>query len=244
MVPSLAAPQRDREMREGSQNPRRQIRTKDGRSAGRSAVLWAWLFLLLFGLTGRAWSQTADSWPVTATSIGPGPQFAIADFDGDHRLDLAYVETGQGELSREAYWISFRLSFRGQHSARILAPPGGLQIEARDINGDHAVDLVVSTAWLRQPVAILLNDGHGAFAPAKPAAFPGAFHRTASKRFSSHHRRAGPIGALTQSRLVVCPGTPLSHPLSATRFRSPFTSAIFLPSYFLSNRGRDPPIRS
>jgi hypothetical protein len=241
MVSSVVAPQRDREMREGSQNLWRQIRAKDGRSTGRSALLWAWLFLLLFGLSGRAWAQTVDSWPISITSIGSGLQFAIADFDGDHRLDLAYVQAGQ---SREAYRISFRLSLRGQHSVRILAPPGGLQIEARDVNGDHAVDLVVSTAWFRQPVAILLNNGHGAFTPAKPAAFPDAFQRTASESLSSRHRRAGPISALTQSRLGVGTGTPLSHPLSVTRFRSPFTSPIFLPSYFLSNRGRDPPIRS
>ena len=244
MVSPVGAPQRDREMRQGFHNLLHETRTKDERSAGRRTILWVWVFLLLFGLTGRGWAQTVDGWPVPVTSIGTGLQFAIADFDGDHRLDLAYVQTGQSELSGEAYWISFRLSLQGQRSVRILAPPGGLQIQARDVNGDHAVDLVVSTAWLRQPVAILLNDGHGAFTPAKPAAFPDAFHRNARERFSFYHQHAGPIGALAQSRLGVGTGTPLSHPFSATRFRSPFTSAIFLPSYFLSNRGRDPPIPS
>ena len=230
-------------MREGFHNLWHQTRTKEGRSAGRSAILWAWPFLLLFGLTGRAWAQTVDSLPVPTTWIGPGLQFAIADFDGDHRLDLAYVQMGQTEFSGEAYWISFRLSLRGQRSVRILAPPGGLQIQARDVNGDHAVDLVVSTAWFRQPVAILLNDGHGAFTLAKPTAFPEAFQRNASDRLSSQSRHARPIGALTQSRLGVGTVRPLSHPLSATRFRSPFTSTVFLPLWFLSNRGRDPPLR-
>ena len=27
-------------------------------------------------------------------------------------------------------------------------PSGGLLIEARDVNGDHSVDLILSTAWL------------------------------------------------------------------------------------------------
>jgi len=57
----------------------------------------------------------------------------------------------------------------------IVAPPGGLIIEARDVNGDNAVDLVLTTAWFRQPVAIFLNDGHGNFSRFEPAAFPGAF---------------------------------------------------------------------
>jgi len=36
-------------------------------------------------------------------------------------------------------------------------------IEARDVNGDYPADLIGSTAWHRQPVTMLLNDGHGSF---------------------------------------------------------------------------------
>lgn len=212
--------------------------------AFRNAVSWVCFLLLLVGFSGPAWAQESASTRVTATSIGSGTPFAFADFDGDHRPDLAYVQTGQSALNSGAYWIDFRLSFRGPYSVMVAAPPGGLQIEARDVNGDNAVDLVVSTAWLRQPVAILLNDGHGAFTPEKPAAFPGAFQQNTSERLASHHLLAGPIDALTQSRVGVCTEPPPLHSLSETRFRLRSNWAILLSSYFVSNRERAPPIRS
>ena len=57
---------------------------------------------------------------------------------------------------------------------------GGLEIAARDVNGDHAIDLVLTAAWFRQPVAILLNDGHGNFSAVEPMEFPGAFDESSA----------------------------------------------------------------
>jgi hypothetical protein len=48
-------------------------------------------------------------------------------------------------------------------------------IEARDVDGNHTVDLLFSTAWRKQPVAIFLNNGRGGFSRAEVAAFPAAF---------------------------------------------------------------------
>jgi hypothetical protein len=110
------------------------------------------------------------------TSAGPRVTFAIADFDGDHHPDFASVQTGQGGASSDGdYWVRVRLSASGKHFIRVAAPQGGLVVEARDVNGDHAVDLVLATAWLGQPVAVLLNDGHGNFSQADPSDFPRAF---------------------------------------------------------------------
>jgi hypothetical protein len=230
-------------MREGFRNLRHSIRTKDGRSAGRSAILCAFFFASVCGVTGRAGAQAPDALRVPVTSIGPGLQFAIADFDGDHRPDIAYVPAGQGSPGNNSYCVDFQLSSKGRSCFHLLAPSGGLFVEARDVNGDHAIDLVVSTAWFRRPVAVLLNDGHGSFTAAIPAAFPDAFQQTVRTTFYAQQRAADPIGALTQSRLGVCTETLLPHPFSATRFRS-LASVIFLPSHFFSNHGRDPPTRS
>ncbi len=107
--------------------------------------------------------------------------FAIADFDGDRKPDLATVEIQNGNSSsRTQYSIRFRLTTGAAQSFGVLAPAGGLQIVARDVNGDDAMDLLISTAWLHQEVAVLLNDGHGNFTLANPGEFPAAVWESAT----------------------------------------------------------------
>jgi hypothetical protein len=101
--------------------------------------------------------------------------FAIADFDGDRKPDLATVEIENGNSSKTArYSIRFQLTLGTGQVFGVTAPPGGLQIMARDVNGDSALDVLVSTAWAHQEVAVLVNDGHGNFTLADPGAYPEA----------------------------------------------------------------------
>lgn len=236
--------QRDWPMPQASHSQDHQTRPKDERSAFHRSLLCALFVLSLFGFTRGACAQTSNTLDVPTTSIGPGFQFAIADFDGDRRPDIAYVQAGQASPGNVSYCVDFLLSSKGRSCFPLVAPSGGLLVEARDVNGDHAVDLVVSTAWFRQPVAVLLNDGHGSFTATKPAAFPNAFQRATSKRFSSHQNLASLISALTQSRLSLFAQTPLSHPIAETRFRLRSACATPPSSSLLSNRGRAPPIHS
>jgi hypothetical protein len=100
--------------------------------------------------------------------------FAIADLDGDRKPDLATVEIeNANSASRMRYLIRFELTAGAPQVIGVTAPAGGLQIVARDVNGDEMLDLLVSTEWLNQPVAILLNDGHGNFTLSEPGAFGG-----------------------------------------------------------------------
>jgi hypothetical protein len=98
---------------------------------------------------------------------------AIADFDGDLRPDVATVESGSA-WARTSYRIRFELSTGAAESIGVTAAAGGLQIWTQDVNGDSFPDLMISTKWLHEPVAILLNDGHGKFTVATPGAFPRA----------------------------------------------------------------------
>ena len=105
---------------------------------------------------------------------GMNANFAIADFDGDRKPDLATVEAERADSSSNVrYSIRFQLSAGDAQAIGVTAPAGGLRVVPRDVNGDNALDLLVSTAWLHQPVAVLLNDGHGNFTLSDPAEFRG-----------------------------------------------------------------------
>jgi hypothetical protein len=106
------------------------------------------------------------------------PQFAIQDFDGDSKPDIATVLEGRSGSVDIHYRIRFQLSSGKSQNIDLTAPVGGLDISSRDVNGDDFADVVVTTAGTNQPVAVLLNDGAGNFTASDPAAFPGAFRNS------------------------------------------------------------------
>jgi hypothetical protein len=177
-----------------------------------------------------------------AASAGPGITVAIADFDGDHRLDLASIQTGRDGCGGSAYWIQFQLSTAGRQSIQLVAPPGGLQIEARDVNGDHAVDLVFTATWFRQPVAILLNDGRGSFSRADPTASAELFSEPKTICVSGRRLAAAAVGLPPQSRARVDKAEkyPLHERSSAGLV---FSSVPAFPAdtFLFSSAGRAPP---
>ena len=149
---------------------------RTGANAGSAAVCpGKWIVLLLFcavfcfGTRGTGLSAHRVG-SIRARCL-EATHFAIADFDGDNRPDLATVETGLIGASHARYWIGFRMSAGARQTIGVNAPVGGLEIVSRDVNGDNIVDLVVSAAWLKSPVAVLVNDGHGNFTIRDPAAF-------------------------------------------------------------------------
>lgn len=183
--------------------PRERFATKTARSY-RTLPFLTFLFLFGFFASGATAATGQDVPHAPVGSVGPGPSFAIADFDGDQRPDLASVEGGQSGSSLTYYWIRFQLTAVGPQAIQLLAPSGGLAIEARDVNGDHAVDLVLTTAWHRQPVAVLLNDGHGSFSRAEPSQFPGAFGDSKRNWGSSTNQASEAIGTPPQPRPGIC----------------------------------------
>jgi hypothetical protein len=199
------------------------------------------LLSLLAIVVGSAVAGVNDQNP-PANHLAPGLPFAIADFDGDHRPDLASIQAEQTNSGTTDYWIQLQLSTSGRQSFRLAAPPGGLLIEARDVNGDRAVDLVLVTAWFKTPVAIFLNDGHGGFSRAQPADFPAAFLALAPEWTSPSDREMDSVGFPPQSRAG------LSLQADALQHFRQRGLAITLPnagfpvsSFVISHAGRAPP---
>ena len=161
----------------------------------------AGFFFLLACICLPARSPGAEIRRVSPSLPEPGLRFAIADLDGDQRPDLATIQAGQTSSAfTNDYWVQLRLSAREPRSFRLVAPQGGLFIEARDVNGDHALDLVLSTAWQREPVAILLNDGHGNFSRAAPMDYPKAFVQSSQSWGTTSTQQDCPVASPPQSR--------------------------------------------
>jgi len=131
------------------------------------SLLCFYVFAMAFG--GNA-ARAAQWTPGGASSFAS--RFAIADFDGDQKPDLATVQVDQDDAIGTRYSIRLQLSAGEESAIGITGPRGGLELVARDVNGDDLVDLVVTTAIDSHFVAVLLNDGHGKFTLAKPGAFP------------------------------------------------------------------------
>lgn len=139
-----------------------------------SLFLWTFLFLLFALFHGNV-AACAEVTTAPVASNRSGLPLAIADFDGDTRPDVAVVQVGRSNSSQTDYWIQLQLSSVGRQTILVVAPAGGLQIVARDVNGDDAPDLILTTTWLNEPVAVYLNSGHGSFSRVDPSNFPGAF---------------------------------------------------------------------
>jgi hypothetical protein len=158
------------------------------------------MFFLLFS-AGLACVAAAT--PQRLASPVPGGEvsahFAIADFDGDQQADLATVQAGSLNSSQSRYWIRFRLTSGERQSFGISAPVGGLELSARDVNGDNVPDVIVSTSWLNRPIAILLNNGHGRFALVDPAELPSIVSSVQNSR-SLSAPSSNESGALSLSR--------------------------------------------
>src|SRR5271168_4044677 len=120
----------------------------------RNVLLRTLILLSLLCLTGLTAAANPDVQKPPLAPSGPGLPFAIADFDGDLRPDLASIESAPSNSGNASYSIQLQLTSAGRQFIQLVAPAGGLSITARDVNGDGTIDLILTTAWFREPVAI------------------------------------------------------------------------------------------
>ena len=209
--------------------------------AGRYHLACSCLLLLLTLFCGTV-KADADAQNLRSVPVEPGLPFAIADFDGDLRPDLASVQTGRTDFARADYCIQLQLATGGRQSFQVVASIGGLKIAARDVNGDRAVDLVLTTALFGQPVAVFLNDGHGSFSRAELSAFPGAF-TSSEKSIASQADEIKDATALSSldPRGSGSNGGKFASPLNVAKVRTPRVLGNLLSTVTVAFLGRAPP---
>ena len=171
--------------------------------------------------------------------------FAIADFDGDGRPNLATVQPTWNSSSLSIYRVQVQMGDGGLQSTDFVGPTGGIRIAARDVNGDAIPDLIVSSPWREEPVGVLLNDGRGAFSPVDPTSFPGAFSRsknTVDGNLTYHKDTVAipsqpPVGEFSESKYLL-------HPRPAACSIPVACSVAFLSALLVSLPERAPPTPS
>jgi hypothetical protein len=175
--------------------------------------------------------------------VGIVPQFAIEDFDGDSRPDIATVSDCVNGAAKNNYQITFQLSRGGSQNIDLTAPVGGLDLSSRDVNGDDFLDVVVTTAGTNRPVAVLLNDGAGTFTASDPSAFPGAFRNSSKfwRGLAENLQEASPafFSRSFSSDLETSAGT--FEPLVDIRVFARHSGRVAARDAKISFRGRAPP---
>ena len=192
------------------------------------------------GIPAQAQARNV-SLPVSGSRLA----FAIDDFDGDLRPDLASVQSVSNNSSGTIYRVQFQLSAAGQQSIHLVGPSGGVRIATRDVNGDDFPDVIVSSAWREEPLAVLVNDGRGAFSLTDPTSFPRAFGGSGKALNAKLPPQTDTVA--TTSRLPVGDFSGTKYLLHASPARGSIpraNSASFRSLILGSLLGRAPPIPS
>jgi hypothetical protein len=140
--------------------------------------LWALAVALTIGIGARGQEMDHARFQANPGSLGYTPSFLLSipapsggsdlrggtrfatRFEGDHSLDAAIV-TEHIFAPHTFYTIRLRFASGIEQSIVLTAPPGGLQPEMRDMNGDNVPnDLVLTPVLVRLPLIVLVNEGH------------------------------------------------------------------------------------
>jgi hypothetical protein len=99
-----------------------------------------------------------------------GSAWTLARLDKDSRLDTAISRVEGHNAAGYLYRIDLTLSSGTRVGSFTVAADSrwGINITPRDVDGDHDLDLVITTRFSRQPVGVWINDGNGTFAEGDP----------------------------------------------------------------------------
>jgi hypothetical protein len=133
-----------------------------------------WAAVVMYCAIASASAPGIPVLPGATISHGLVTPWVVADLDGDHRPDLANSNPTGVNVQGFQYRVEFQLSSGLASEAFTVSTSNhlGLNIVPRDVDGDHDLDLVITSGALREPVGIWLNDGKGGFSQADASLYP------------------------------------------------------------------------
>jgi hypothetical protein len=141
-----------------------------------------------------------------------------------------------------SYTVRVRLPGGPEQFIPVTAPPGGLQLEVRDMTGDNVPnDLVLRPALIHWPLIVLLNDGHDHFTLAISASLPTSLNPS---RHASQSREMPETAALGSSSSKTGPQANRTQILALTwqrGFLPPLAQRVPSQDGYRSVLGRAPP---
>jgi len=89
--------------------------------------------------------------------------WVLADFDGDSLIDIVTSRAERLQGHEYSHEVSLKLSGSPATSFTFRDRYPNVQLNSRDLDGDHDRDIIIRETGTSEPLAVWLNDGSGHF---------------------------------------------------------------------------------
>lgn len=173
-----------------------------------------------------------------------GPTLAIADLDGDNKLDGAVVLKTGPFLTPGSFQIDLHFTGRDNANIAFQSSESDITVVALDIDHDGDIDLVIEQPLTRKRLQLWINDGHGNFEEGRTEDFPSGMAPNRDGIESSEHLDTPAMSLPTQrtfeTMLMACHVA--GRPPSVSNF-APSSISLFRPDPAPSlTHSRAPPL--
>jgi hypothetical protein len=134
-----------------------------GVSAKRNVWLSIAALAATCALTTPAQASAGAADPLNSLQTNRQAPWTVADFNGDHRLDLITAFSTPNLGGSYTYRLEIGLGGPEFGSLSFASADAKIRLRARDVDGDHDADLIVLGAISAKPIDLWLNDGAGHF---------------------------------------------------------------------------------